>query len=246
MIAVCVSGITSMVPEYKLIREVQAKVFPYDTFFLQWNGYPKADLPNVSYVDEPTWDYHVLSEVKAKPNCPIFRKYTKKPHGKIYRKSRPRMYKQFKTSANQIMSHAHLVNSLDPKYTTIIKLRFDTIVSTRADYSSYIKMAEQGITVGFDADKGKKNYGANPNMTIHQPKDCDRCHARIWDHMLMHPRARLKNVFEMKEQQKLCGAEWGWYQILAEQWNDNNFINVLGGETIAKWCIAPKEEWLNI
>ena len=50
----------------------------------------------------------------------------------------------------------------------------------------------------------------------------------------------------MKEQQKLCGAEWGWYQILAEQWNDNNFINVSGGEAIAKWCIAPKEEWLNI
>ena len=94
MIAVCVSGITNMVPEYKLIREIQAKVFPYDTFFLQWNGYPKADLPNVLYVDEPTWDYHVLSEVNAKTNSPIFKRYTEQPNGKIYKKNRPKMYEQ--------------------------------------------------------------------------------------------------------------------------------------------------------
>jgi hypothetical protein len=50
----------------------------------------------------------------------------------------------------------------------------------------------------------------------------------------------------MKQQKKLVGAEWGWWQILAEQWGENNFINVVGGECLAKWNIAPKEEWLNL
>ena len=103
-IAVCVSGITSRIPEYKKVVELQKKVFNgYDFFFQQWKDYPEPDVPNCLYTDEPTWDYHCILETKVKPDCDIFRRYTK-PGGKIDKKG---LKKQFTFSANQIISHAH-------------------------------------------------------------------------------------------------------------------------------------------
>ena len=46
MIAVCVSGIASFKPEYEKVIELQRKVFPYDFFFQQWEGFPKPNVPN--------------------------------------------------------------------------------------------------------------------------------------------------------------------------------------------------------
>jgi hypothetical protein len=261
-IAVCVSGLSSMVSDYKLIREIQAKVFPYDTFFLEWNGYPKADIPNVKYVDEPTWEYHVLAGTTNPPKCAVLHRYIK-PGGKIWRNNKhgPRLALTSYRGGNQIIAHAHLIDSLDPKYTTIVRIRWDTVVSTRADYTPYLKMAQEGTVVGFDASNGKLNHGANPDMYHHTPPKvvssdpskpnlcshgCERCQARIWDQLIFHPRWRFKNAFEMKQQKKLVGAEWGWWQILAEQWGENKFVNVVGGECLAKWNIAPKEEWPNL
>jgi hypothetical protein len=70
-IAVCVSGISSRVPEYKKVIELQKRVFPYKFFFQQWEGYPKPDVKNCLFTQEPTWDYHVITEAKVKPECKI-------------------------------------------------------------------------------------------------------------------------------------------------------------------------------
>ena len=80
MIAVCVSGISSFIPEYEKVIELQRKVFPnYDFSFQQWDQYLKPNVPNCLYTAEPKWNYHVMEYVKVKPNCPIFKKITKKP-----------------------------------------------------------------------------------------------------------------------------------------------------------------------
>ena len=237
MIAVCVSGIASFTPEYEKVIELQRKVFPYDFFFQQWEGYPEPNVPNCLYTPEPKWDYHVMEDVKVKPDCDIFRRYTKKPDGKMYRKKK--LYTQFKHSANQQMAHAHLVASLPEKYKTIIRLRFDTLVSTKVDFAPYIKLAEEGWVIGFDCGQAP---GGNPSP-IHkleeQAYDAPGCPWRIWDHIQFHPRDRLKNVLEMKEKQELNGSEWGWYQIFAHQSNNNKYKNIFGGESIVKWTKQP-------
>lgn len=253
MIAVCVSGISSFIPEYEKVIKLQRKVFPnYDFFFQQWDQYPKPNVPNCLYTPEPKWNYHVMEDVKVKPNCPIFKKITKKPGystdvsggryklhdgGKMYR--RQQLYEQFKHSANQHIAHAHLVASLPEKYKTIIRLRFDTLVSTKVDYSQYIKMAEEGWVIGFD---GGREKGDNPGP-IHTLKEmainAPRCEWRIWDHMQFHPRDRLKNVLEMKQKQELNGSEWGWYQIFVHQSGDTKYKNIFGGESITKWTKQP-------
>jgi hypothetical protein len=233
MIAVCVSGITG--PEYEKVLELQRKVFPYDFFFQQWEGYPEPNVSNCLYTPEPKWDYHVMEDVKVKPDCDIFRRYTKKPDGKMYRKKK--LYTQLKHSANQQIAHAHLVESLPEKYKTIIRLRFDTLVSTKVDFAPYVKLAEEGWVIGFH---GGREKGDNPGP-IHkfeeQPQNLEPW--RIWDHIQFHPRDRLKNVLEMKEKQELNGSEWGWYQIYAYQSSNMKYKNVFGGESIVKWTKQP-------
>ena len=54
MIAVCVSGIASFIPEYEKVIELQKKVFgKYDFFFQQWEGYPEPKVPNCVFTPEP-------------------------------------------------------------------------------------------------------------------------------------------------------------------------------------------------
>ena len=178
-----------------------------------------------------------MADVKVKPDCSIFRRYTEKPNGKMYRK--PRLFEQFKHSANQQMAHHYLVESLPEKYKTIIRLRFDTLVSTKVDFDPYIKMAEDGWVIGFNTGQAP---GGNPTP-IHkleeQAHDAPGCPWRIWDHIQFHPRDRLTNVLEMKNRQELNGSEWGWYQIFAHQSNNMKYKNIFGGESIVKWTRQP-------
>ena len=84
MIAVCVSGLAR--EGYKEVLQIAKKIFPYDFFYMQWKGYPKPDVPNCFLTDEPVYNYHNLLDTKTKPNCPVWRRYTKKPDGKIFRR----------------------------------------------------------------------------------------------------------------------------------------------------------------
>jgi hypothetical protein len=235
-IAVCVSGISSRVPEYKKVIELQKKVFPYEFFFQQWKGYPKPDFENCLFTQEPTWDYHVITEAKVKPECKIYERYIG-PRGKIKRKG---LGSQFRYSANQIISHAQLVDSLPAEYTHIIKCRFDTLVSTKVNFQKYIDMLLDGWNIGFYTS-GKNN--PTPEHTlIEYDHTGPRCKWRLFDHLLFHPRERLKNVFEMKEKKELLGAEWGWYQLLVHQWGDLKYKNISGGESLVK-CTQHPLQW---
>lgn len=235
-IAVCVSGISSKVAEHKKVIELQKKIFPYKFFFHQWEDYPRPDVEECLYTPEPTWNYHVITEAKIKPECKIYERYTR-PGGKLERKG---LASQFRYSANQLISHAQLVDSLPEEYTHIIRCRFDTLVSTKVNFQKYIDMLLDGWTVGFYT--GGKN---NPTP-IHTLTEYDhtgpRCKWRLFDHLLFHPRERLKNVFKMKETKELLGSEWGWYQVLIHQWGDLKYKNIYGGDSLVK-CTQHPLEW---
>tara|TARA_B100000900_G_C20014159_1_gene487146 strand:- start:323 stop:475 length:153 start_codon:yes stop_codon:yes gene_type:complete len=44
------------------------------------------------------------------------------------------------------------------------------------------------------------------------------------------------------EQKTLTGMEWGWYQVLCDQWFSNDYINVNGGVLLEKLCTTPVED----
>jgi len=236
-IAVCVSGISSRIPEYEKVIDLQRKVFgKYDFFFQQWEGYPRPNVPNCEINPEPTWDYHCILDAKVKPDCDIYERYTK-PGGKIERKG---LKKKFTYSANQIISHAYLVDSLPKEYTHIIKTRFDTLVSTKVNFEPYIEMLLDDWNIGFYVG-GKDNPTPLHTLTEYDHTG-PRCKWRLFDHLLFHPRDRLKNVFKLKEEQKLLGTEWGWYQLLVEPYNDLKYKNVIGGTSLEK-CTRHPLQW---
>jgi hypothetical protein len=244
-IAVCINGLAR--ENYEAALKNIHKVFPYDTFYMHWSGRQKPNVPDCLYMDEPTYDYHNILETKTKPDCTIWQKYTRKPEppqgrgGKIHWK--PGLWQATKDNSKQILSHYHLVNTLPKQYKTIIRIRYDLIVSTRVDFTPYIEMAQEGLVVGFGGSRGGL-YGPPPFLTRHSHYDCRRCTGwYIWDHMFFHPRDRLKNVEKLYKEKDLLGAEWGLYQVLCHQWGDKNYINVDGGTVLTKHCTAPQEEW---
>ena len=221
MIAVCVSGLAR--EGYKEVLQIAKKVFPYDTFYMQWKGYPTPDVPNCFLTDEPVYNYHNLLDTKTKPNCPVWRRYTKKPDGKIFR--RQGLLEKTKHNSKQIIAHYRLVKTLPDKYKTIIKFRYDTILSTKVDFKPYIERAQNGEVIGFS--------GSVPGKDVDSPlKELGKKNWYLLDHMIFHPREKLQNVDKLFENKNLLGAEWGWYQVLCHQWNDDNFMNVDGGNVL--------------
>lgn len=239
MIAICLSGIIS--ENYKTVVDRIRSIFPYPIFFSTWNGRPLPEVENLHTFDEPTFEYHPMLDVEEPP-CAIFGHLVKKS-GKIRRLGRE---KQTLTSATQILGHCALVNAIPETYTTIIRLRYDTIVSSEVDFTKYIKMAENGTVIGFGNFNSEKQSWelAEPSSKLKEytHKSTPRSHYNIWDNMIIHPREKCANAFKLFEQKKLIGMEWGWYQVLCDQWDSTDYINVNGGVILEKLCTTPIEQ----
>ena len=73
------------------------------------------------------------------------------------------------------------------KYKTIIKLRYDTILSTKVDFMPYLEKAQNGTPIGF-SNPGKKCTGDEPL----QVKPFAKWY--LYDHLIFHPRYKMKNT----------------------------------------------------
>ena len=228
-VAVCVVGLAG--PDYKEVLDIAKKVFPFDTFHMQWKGYDKPKVDPLVLFNEPQYDYHNLLDTQYKPDCAIWKRYTQQPGGKLFR--REGLLAKTKHNSKQTLAHYWLVNTLPDKYKTIIKLRYDTLLSQKVDFMPLLEKAQQGTVVGIAGSQ--PGYNIDTPLKIHSYKDCRRCTGPyVWDHLIFHPRHKLKNVEKEFKNKNLMGAEWGWYQILNLQWGDNNYINVEGGNVLTK------------
>ena len=240
MIAVCVSG--KIGPNYGPIIKRIKRILPYPMFFGTWEDSELPEVDNLYTFPEPKFDYHPMLDVQPPP-CDIFRHLVKEG-GKIRRL--PDREKNTMTSATQILGHSKLVDSIPEKYTTIIRLRYDTIISDRVNFLKYIAMAQRGTVVGFGNFASEKHSWTLPRPNRHvkeyKHRSIPRCHYNIWDNMIIHPRSRCRNVQTLFEQKTLTGMEWGWYQVLCDQWFSNDYINVNGGVLLEKLCTTPVED----
>lgn len=247
-IAVCVSGLAR--DGYEAALKNINKVFPYDTFYLHWEGYGKINVPNCLYVMEPEYNYHSTLDTTTKPNCKIWTRINRPPNppndagGKMWWK--PDYYNRTKGASKQLLAHYYLLKTLPEKYKTIIRIRYDLLVSTKVNFTPYLEMAQNGISIGF-AGSTPNIYGPNTNLIPHLNCSCNICSGwYMWDNMYFHQRHKFQNVEKLHKERNLLGAEWGLYQVLCHQWNDNNFLNVWGGVAVVRYCIAPKETWINL
>jgi len=227
-IAVCVSGLAR--PGYKKALEIAKKVFPFDTFYMQWQGYAPPEVDDCRFFEEPVYNYHNLTETKYKPDCHIWRRYTTPAVGKIYK--RAGLYDKTKHNSKQTLAHYWLTNTLPEKYKTIIKLRYDTLLSVKEDFMPLLEKTVKDQTVIGIAGSAP-GVDVDAPLKIHTYQDCKRCPGPyLWDHIIFHPRHKLKNVEKLFAEKNLMGAEWGWHQVLHHQWNDNNYLNVQGGNVL--------------
>ena len=106
------------------------------------------------------------------------------------------------------------------------------MLSTKVDFEPLLKKCiEQDTVIGIAGSYPGKDV--DMPLKVHSYQDCRRCPGPyLWDHLIFHPRWKLKNVEKLWREKNLMGAEWGFYQVLHHQWNDNNYINVEGGNVL--------------
>lgn len=152
----------------------------------------------------------------------------------------------------QHLAHAAIVESLPRKYDIHIRTRWDVYISPRFDVKDWIGVASER-PVGFAftnavkpdpwvRKKGRWAAVMNKRRKVRaiidrgwkevkrsaeDETDVDFWRYMIYDFVLMYQSDRFdpKRVYELHEANKLCPAEYGWYQLLNT--NDNH-INVNG------------------
>lgn len=229
-IAVCVSGIARE-GYMECIRRFK-KIFPYDFYFMHWNGYQKPEIENCIYFDEPTNHYNCMLDTKYKPSgCLRFNKITNPKTGIIFKD-----HNYFKKSEHwykQLIAHELLVNKLDKDYDIIVKLRYDVLIHVSDNIKSLFrelekKVFDEDITVGIAE---KKNLDLSDQVEFHRMYDCPKCHGyTIFDYIIIHKTYKLMNVKKLYDNKNLLGAEWGAHQVFCQQWNQQfNYLNIRGG-----------------
>ena len=226
-VAVCISGLAtpSHIAYDTLLKNIERmmRILPYPFFFAQWKGREVALPYECLLLEEPNPHYHCVADIIEGPSCHTWVKY--REH-KLY--SKPERYGHSKHWTKQLLSHNRLLDRLPEKYTTIIRLRYDSYLNSSVDWNSLINEArEENIAIGGWSPK----YGyAGPDEQTqefntlkpirHRPLDCNFCKTEfLWDQCIIHNRSLMANLETLYEKKQLRAAEWGWHQVLGLQHN---------------------------
>lgn len=207
-----------------------------DVFYSTWRT-AVADMPPVPYktYGEPTMHYHPMKDVDPSLLTMKLRENLKLLGGKQY-------YDRTLNHTKQILAHAYqLQDQVPPEYDMIIRLRYDTYLSPKVDFSKYVEKAyQENIAIGFGTRTSRHpNLHELKELPRVEPKDFSEIqdwHRYVMDPMILHPRKLFDTdmVLEYHKNKKLLPAENGWYQILSEPYGDTHEC-VYGGAQIEKY-----------
>ena len=228
-IAVCISGQAR--EGYKECIDRFKKIFPYDFYYMHWNGYENPDVPKCYYFDEPPYLYHSMLPRDFRPNCKRYKKVKIRVKSEWLKKGD--FYTKTKHWHKQLIAHQLLVDKLNDKYDLIIKLRYDVLIHVSEHMKKLFRSMEkkafdEDIVIGF-ADRKDKDL--SDEVHVHKHYDCPKCQGfTILDFIIIHKAYRLQNVISLYKDKNLIGAEWGAHQILCGQWGQQfHFLNLRGG-----------------
>lgn len=202
--ALCVSGKWTGYDYTHLLREI----IPHDDFYVA--TYTGIDCGAYFYMDEPEFDYNPLSidpypDAESRGRRDALKINSDEP---IYR------YIRHASShwAKQILIHNHVMKNIDADI--VIRARFETVVSNQIDWNAMIEKSwEEEIPLGFNT------RSVASNLFHHRIENNDRqASFFINDALIIHPQKiwDCDLVDRLYKEQKLRGAEEGWYQILSE------------------------------
>lgn len=234
-IAVCYSGIN----RGNFLRNNGSVKYHFpkaDYFYSTWSNAVVSMPPRVEYktYSEPKMHYHPMKDVDPSLLTMKLRENLKLLSGKAY-------YDRILNHTKQIMAHAYQLRDLPEEYDMIIRVRYDTYLSPKVDFSSYVTESyENNLAIGFGTRTSRHpNVNVLKRIPREEPKsfaDIQDWHKYLMDPMILHPRSLfdIDRVFEYHRDKKLLPAENGWYQILSEPYDDNHLC-VYGGAQIEKY-----------
>lgn len=234
-VAVCVSGLIreSHGDKEFLLKNIERnkKLVPYPFFFSQWKEH-EIDLP-FDYItfESPDIKYHCVEDIQEEHPCPTFNRYK---NSKIY--SKAGLYDSIKYGINQIIGHYYLVNSIPKKYTTIIRLRYDSYLNSDVNWNKMV-LAAQDKNIGmasFNYERTCLKDKIKFNGLDLRKADNLLEKNYLLDHAIIHKRKNLVNVLNLVEQEKLLPNEWGWFQALGP-----THINVTNAVTLLRKAYVP-------
>lgn len=243
-VAVCVSGIArgSVQKNMDLIQNAFGDV---DFFFATWKGkekdLEKYGITDYKTFDEPFIDYHPLADVPEDIMPPVMKTWSLRERIKTDFVLRERMQHQSK----QILGHSLLLKSIPKKYDMIIRARYDTLVSDKADLKHWLNLSyKEKRAIGFGTRTSRWNKLHELYVLPHvwpdryqpSPGVSNDWGGYIMDPLILHPRKLFdhKRCWNLHNKKSLLAAERGFYQILSQPYGDTH-ESIYGGAQIEKY-----------
>lgn len=240
--AICISGIA----RGNIKRNIShlKSAFPdIPMFFSTWEE-TKNDISeeyNSSYYPEPTIHYNPWCECVVDNPHPKYHVYKKQ----FIEKTGIAHHKKLLNATKQLIAHAHHLDEIPKEYDMIIRTRWDTIVSEKADFTQYLNESyNNNYAIGF-AIRGDRWVYLDKFKDIDHVYITDTTDAswsRDWsywlnDNLIFHRRDAYDTalVHKLHEEKRLWPAEYGWYQLLSVM--DNHHC-VYGGAALEKFSYA--------
>jgi len=243
-IAVCISGIARGNVKHNIGRIKEAFGDKADIFTASWKEHKNdySEQYGAEYYDEPTLHYNSWKDCVTDNPHPKYKLYKQA----FINQDGPAFFlaqrKKLMNATKQLIAHAYQLPNIPQEYDMIIRLRWDSVVSTKLDFTKYLEQSYDGnMAVGF-AIRGGRHAKLDIFKDIDHvycDDDTDQMWSRDWcywlnDNMIFHPRKLYdcEKVLQYHEEKKLWPAEYGWYQMLS---NADDHHGVYGGAVIEKF-----------
>lgn len=240
--ALCISGIPRGTVKQNV--DTALKHFDADVFYATYTNQEeqvKKHTDTYYLHAEPSISYHPLADIPEDVMPPVAKTWALREQIK----SDFMLYERMRHQSKQIFAHDMLLNEISAEYDMIVRMRYDTRLSTVADLKPYLqKSYNENIAIGFGTrTRRHKNFDTIemvpkiwPNRRGSTPGVSNDWGGYIMDPLILHPRklwdsTRLK---ELHAKKSLLSAERGFYQILSQPYGDSHEC-YYGGAQIEKY-----------
>lgn len=233
-VAVCVSGIPKINNSLGSLQKYNAKLkskFPMaDFYYATWEGYKSVfeqEFPeeHAVYFKEPTIEYHPYFDLAVSDHASWYVAET----FEWIKKGGEERKNWSSHHIKQILIHKNLIASLPKEYDVIVRARYDSVISDKADFIPFIESTyNSGVTNGFAVTKRELFDNMYQSDLIAHPR------MKVWllDQLIIHRRDRINNfeIDQLYQARKLNPAEHGWFQILSKPYlaghiNNHGWVN---------------------
>lgn len=237
--AICVSGLIR--DKHKRNIGLVKNAFPdADIFYSTWEAYEddKSRSYKCKYYPEPQMHYNPWKDCVTDNPHPKYHAYKKDFVNNTGQSKQTKLL----NATKQIIAHAYQVADLPEEYDMIVRTRWDTLVSDKANFNHYLNTSyENDMAIGFAIRGGRWTdlHSFRDIEHVYITQTTDQAWSRDWawwlnDNLIIHPRKIFdtESVHKMHEAKELWPAEYGWYQVLSKE--DNHHC-VYGGAALDRF-----------